>query len=42
MPSARRPCRNRTKVGKAVDFFGVAVNSWRRIEQLRQIGSVNV
>jgi hypothetical protein len=27
MPSARRPCRNRTKVGKAVGFFGVAVKS---------------
>ena len=27
MPSARRPCRNRTKVGKAVDFLGVAVKS---------------
>jgi hypothetical protein len=27
MPSARRPCKNRTKVGKAVDFFGVAVKS---------------
>ena len=27
IPRARRPCRNRTKVGKAVDFFGVAAKS---------------
>jgi len=27
IPIARTPCRNRTKVGKAVDFFGVAVKS---------------
>jgi hypothetical protein len=30
IPIARRPCRNRTKVGKAVDFFGVAVKSLKR------------
>jgi hypothetical protein len=28
IPIARRPCRNRTKVGRVVDFFGVAVKSW--------------
>lgn len=33
IPIARRPCRNRTKVGKAVDFFGVAVKSCSTIQQ---------
>lgn len=27
IPRARMPCRNRIKVGNAVDFFGVAVKS---------------
>jgi hypothetical protein len=27
IPIARTPCRNLTKVGKAVDFLGVAVKS---------------
>jgi len=30
IPIARRPCRNRTKVGRVVDFFGVAVKSLNR------------
>ena len=30
MPIARRPCRNRINIGKAVDFLGVAVKSLNR------------